>query len=196
MTRREESGAVTAETAVALPLIAIFTLSMAWLVSIGITEVRALDAAREAARAAARSDAAGEATSLGQRVAPDGSRITISRSGRRRRRAGQQPGQRPGRACSVGGRPSTCRPRPWPRRSRRGDGARRAGAGSVLAVAMLGLLVTVTVAAAGVVGIVATHRTAQSAADLAALAGAAALQDGGDACEQGRPASPSATGPT
>lgn len=56
------------------------------------------------------------------------------------------------------------------------------GAGSVLAVAMLGLLVTVTVAAAGVVGVVATHRIAQSAADLAALAGATALQDGGDAC--------------
>ncbi len=34
------------------------------------------------------------------------------------------------------------------------------------------------------VGVVAAHRTAQSAADLAALAGAAALQDGGDACGQ------------
>lgn len=58
------------------------------------------------------------------------------------------------------------------------------GAGSVLAVAMMGLLVTITVAVAGVVAIVATHRTAQSAADLAALAGAAALQDGGDPCAQ------------
>ena len=58
------------------------------------------------------------------------------------------------------------------------------GAGSVLAIAMMGLLVTVTVAAAGVVGIVAAHRIAQSAADLAALAGASALQDGGDACQQ------------
>jgi secretion/DNA translocation related TadE-like protein len=56
------------------------------------------------------------------------------------------------------------------------------GAGTVLAVAMMGLLVTVAVASAGVVGVVATHRTAQAAADLAALAGAAALQDGGDAC--------------
>ena len=41
---------MTAETAMALPLIAIFALSMAWLVTIGITEVRALDAARETAR--------------------------------------------------------------------------------------------------------------------------------------------------
>jgi secretion/DNA translocation related TadE-like protein len=56
------------------------------------------------------------------------------------------------------------------------------GAGTVLAVAMMGLLVTVTIAVAGVVGVIATHRTAQAAADLAALAGAAALQDGGDAC--------------
>lgn len=58
------------------------------------------------------------------------------------------------------------------------------GAGTVLSVAMLGVLVTVTVAAAGIVGVVATHRIAQSAADLAALAGATALQDGGDACQQ------------
>jgi secretion/DNA translocation related TadE-like protein len=58
------------------------------------------------------------------------------------------------------------------------------GAGTVLAVAMMGVLVTVTVAAVGVVGVIATHRTAQAAADLAALAGAAALQDGGDACAQ------------
>ncbi len=77
----DEQGAVTAETAMALPLITVFTLSMAWLVTIGITEVRALDAARETARAAARSDGAGEATSLGRRVAPEGSRISVSRSG-------------------------------------------------------------------------------------------------------------------
>jgi len=81
MVRREESGAVTAETAMALPLIAIFALSMAWLVSIGITDVRAIDAARETARAAARSDSAAEATSLGRRVAPAGSSVSLARSG-------------------------------------------------------------------------------------------------------------------
>ena len=81
MERRDESGAVTAETAMALPLIAIFTLSMAWLVTIGITEVRALDAARETARAAARSEGAGRGhRRSGRRVAPDGSRISVSRS--------------------------------------------------------------------------------------------------------------------
>ena len=77
MEPHNESGAVTAETAVALPLIAIFAVSMAWLVSVGITQVRALDAARETARAAARSDGAGTAVALGRRVAPEGSRITL-----------------------------------------------------------------------------------------------------------------------
>ncbi len=56
------------------------------------------------------------------------------------------------------------------------------GAGSVLGLAVIGLLVVVTALAGAVVAVVATHRTAQGAADLAALAGAAALQDGGDAC--------------
>ncbi len=56
------------------------------------------------------------------------------------------------------------------------------GAGTLLAVALVGVLVLVTMAVGGVIGVVATHRTAQAAADLAALAGAAALQDGGDAC--------------
>ena len=56
------------------------------------------------------------------------------------------------------------------------------GAATVLAVAFLGVLVLVG-AALGVVGaMVHAHRVAQSAADLAALAGAEAVGDGGDAC--------------
>lgn len=58
------------------------------------------------------------------------------------------------------------------------------GAATILAVAMMGFLVIVTLAAGGVVGVVAAHRRAQSAADLSALAGASALQDGGDACRR------------
>ncbi len=60
------------------------------------------------------------------------------------------------------------------------------GAGTVLAVAMIGLVVTVTVGTSGAVGVVAGHRRAQSAADLSALAGATTLQDGGDACQRAR----------
>lgn len=56
------------------------------------------------------------------------------------------------------------------------------GAGTVLSLAMTGVVLSVTVAVTGVVTVVGRHRIAQSAADLAALAGAAALQDGRDAC--------------
>lgn len=60
-------------------------------------------------------------------------------------------------------------------RDRGGRGER--GAATVLVVAMAGLLLLVG-AACGVVGaIVVAHRTAQAAADLAALAGAGTLAD-------------------
>ena len=65
----------------ALPMIAVFTISMVWLVSLGLTQVRVIDAARETARAAARSESAGEARALGARVAPPGSTISVGRSG-------------------------------------------------------------------------------------------------------------------
>lgn len=56
------------------------------------------------------------------------------------------------------------------------------GAATVLAVSFLGVLVLVG-AALGVVGaMVVAHRSAQSAADLAALAGAGAVADGADPC--------------
>ena len=56
------------------------------------------------------------------------------------------------------------------------------GSATLFAVAVLGLLVLVG-AALGVVGaMVHAHRVAQSAADLAALAGARAAVRGGDAC--------------
>lgn len=65
----------------ALPVLAVFALTMAWLVSLGITEVRTVDAAREAARAAARADSPAKARALAQAVAPEGSTISISRTG-------------------------------------------------------------------------------------------------------------------
>ena len=58
------------------------------------------------------------------------------------------------------------------------------GAASLLATACLGVLLLLG-AALGVVGaLVVDHRRAQGAADLAALAGAAALQHGQDGCAQ------------
>lgn len=61
------------------------------------------------------------------------------------------------------------------------------GAATVLGVALMGLLVVVAVVASAVVALVACHRRAQSAADLAALAGGAAAVRGADPCaEAGR----------
>jgi hypothetical protein len=74
---RRERGAVTAEAAVVLPVIVLFTVAMAWMICVGLTQLRALDAAREVARAAARSDAADSALGLGRRVAPDGSHVSV-----------------------------------------------------------------------------------------------------------------------
>ncbi len=78
MGRRDQDGAVTAETAVVLPLVAVVALSLAWLVVLGVTQVRAIDAAREVARSAARADGRSQALTLGRRVAPAGSTIHLS----------------------------------------------------------------------------------------------------------------------
>jgi secretion/DNA translocation related TadE-like protein len=56
------------------------------------------------------------------------------------------------------------------------------GAASLLTVAVGGLLVLVGAALSVVGAMVVAHRQAQSAADLAALAAATTLADGGDAC--------------
>lgn len=53
---------------------------------------------------------------------------------------------------------------------------------TVLGIAMTGLLLTFTLACAGVAGIVVAHRRAQAAADLGSLAGATAIQRGHAPC--------------
>jgi hypothetical protein len=79
--RQDETGAVTAETAVALPVLVVLALGLAWLVALGGTEVRALDAARETARAAARGDDPTTGVALGRRVATPGARVTVHDEG-------------------------------------------------------------------------------------------------------------------
>jgi triphosphoribosyl-dephospho-CoA synthetase len=74
---RDQDGAVTAETAMVLPVLVLFALGLAWLVALGATQVRALDAARETARALARGEEPGTSLGLGRRVATAGARITV-----------------------------------------------------------------------------------------------------------------------
>jgi hypothetical protein len=60
-----------------LPILVFFTLGMVWLVSLGVTDLKAVDAARETARSVARGDTWGEGISLGRKVAPAGSRFSV-----------------------------------------------------------------------------------------------------------------------
>jgi len=73
----KQDGAVTAETAMVLPVLVLFALGLAWLVALGATQVRALDAARETARALARGEETGTSLGLGRRVATAGARISV-----------------------------------------------------------------------------------------------------------------------
>lgn len=64
----------------------------------------------------------------------------------------------------------------------RRTGESERGAATVVTVAFAGVLLLLGAALGVVAALVAAHRTAQSAADLAALAGAQTLAIGGDAC--------------
>lgn len=70
MTRRGDTGSVTAETAVALPALVLVAVLAAWLVAAVAAEVRCVDAARLAARSLARGDAADQALAQARRAAP------------------------------------------------------------------------------------------------------------------------------
>ncbi|MBM9461149.1 pilus assembly protein [Nocardioides sp. zg-536] len=81
--RGGERGAVTAELALGLPLLLVLTAALVWLLAVGVAQLRTVDAARESARALARGDDPAAAVALGQRVAPDGVRISVRRDGER-----------------------------------------------------------------------------------------------------------------
>jgi len=79
--RRDEQGAVTAETALVIPVLVLLTAVLAWMVGIGVAQVRAVDAARETARSLARGDDQSASVEIGRRVAPDGATIDVRAEG-------------------------------------------------------------------------------------------------------------------
>ena len=93
---RDESGAATAELAMALPLLVAVTVGLVWLLAVGAAQIRVVDAARETARAAARGDSTDAAVARGVRVAPWG-RVTVTVSGDRVRASAS------GRVAGPGG---------------------------------------------------------------------------------------------
>jgi len=80
---RRDRGAATAELVAVLPVLVAAVLGMVWVLSLGVAQVRTVDAAREAARAVARGDDPGIATSRAEQVGPGGTAITVSRSASR-----------------------------------------------------------------------------------------------------------------
>lgn len=68
---------VTAETATVLPVLLALTVCLIWIISLGIAEVRCLDAAREAARLAARGDDE-QARAVAAQAAPDDATVTLA----------------------------------------------------------------------------------------------------------------------
>ncbi len=77
---RDERGMVTAELAVIAPFGLAFAFLLLWVVSLGVTQVRIVDASREAARMVARGDSVAEATAAARRDAPKGSRVEAKSS--------------------------------------------------------------------------------------------------------------------
>jgi Flp pilus assembly protein TadG len=69
---RDQRGVVTAELAMGIPVLLSLTVGLVWLITIGVAQVRMVDAARETARAAARGDSESAAVAQGQRVAGGG----------------------------------------------------------------------------------------------------------------------------
>lgn len=72
---------MTAEAAIVVPIMAAFALALVWLITVGIAQVRAVDAARDAARELARGDDAAAAVSAARRTAPADARVSVDRRG-------------------------------------------------------------------------------------------------------------------
>jgi hypothetical protein len=74
-------GMVTAETALALPALALVVGLMLWALLAATAQLRCVDAARAAARSVARGDGQAESVAAGLRLAPEGAHIRVERSG-------------------------------------------------------------------------------------------------------------------
>ena len=79
--RRGERGMVTAEAAMVLPVLVLVTAALAWVVALGVAQVRLVDAAREAARLAARNEPSDHVVQAALAAAPAGSRVRLHRDG-------------------------------------------------------------------------------------------------------------------
>lgn len=75
---RGERGAVTAEMALALPVLVSLLLLGIWSIGLVVQNIRCIDAARDVARAVARGESLDQAKAIGRRTVPAGT-IVITR---------------------------------------------------------------------------------------------------------------------
>ncbi|MFI6105798.1 TadE family type IV pilus minor pilin [Streptomyces sp. NPDC051310] len=76
-----DRGSVTAEAAVALPALVVFTMALVWGLVAAAAQIQCVDAARAGARAAARSEPREAAVAAARAAAPAGSRVSVARVG-------------------------------------------------------------------------------------------------------------------
>jgi len=77
---RSQRGAVTAEVAIALPILLTLLFLGVWLIGVVTANIRCIDAARDVARAVARGEPPETAQEIGRRTAPANATITITRT--------------------------------------------------------------------------------------------------------------------
>ncbi|MER5768113.1 TadE family type IV pilus minor pilin [Streptomyces sp. NPDC001985] len=79
--RRSDRGSVTAEAAVALPALVVFTLALVWALMAAAAQIQCVDAARAGARAAARSESRDVVVAAARSAAPPGAEVALRRAG-------------------------------------------------------------------------------------------------------------------
>ncbi|MFD9909098.1 TadE family type IV pilus minor pilin [Streptomyces sp. NPDC059063] len=76
-----DAGFVTAETAVVLPTLVLFTMALVWALLAASAQIQCVDAARAGARAMARQDPPDAAVAAARQAAPRGARVVVRREG-------------------------------------------------------------------------------------------------------------------
>ncbi|MER7810527.1 TadE family type IV pilus minor pilin [Streptomyces sp900116325] len=76
-----DRGAVTAEAAMVIPVLALFALALVWALMAASAQIRCVDAARAGARAAARSEPEEQVLAAARSAAPDRARVDLERAG-------------------------------------------------------------------------------------------------------------------
>ncbi|WP_351229745.1 TadE family type IV pilus minor pilin [Streptomyces sp. NPDC002133] len=76
-----DRGSVTAEAAVAVPALVVFTMALVWALMAASAQIQCVDAARAGARAAARSEPEAAALAAARSAAPSGAQVSLGREG-------------------------------------------------------------------------------------------------------------------